>query len=97
MLATTVPRPLCNSTGNFAAVQNAEALLCSLTLFDLPYHSFVFVHVYLPESQLSHIIDHVRILRMRKCAHKPDVHWPYGLDNHIPIGSLLRWIAFAFQ
>ena len=26
-------------------------------------------------------------LRMRKCAHKPDVHWPYGLDNHIPIGS----------
>ena len=30
-------------------------------------------------------------------AHKPDVHWPYGLDNHIPIGSLLRWIAFAFQ
>ena len=36
-------------------------------------------------------------LRMQKCTHKPDVHWLYGLDNHIPIGSLLRWIAFAFQ
>ena len=26
----------------------------------------------------------------------PDVYWPYGLDNYIPNGSLLRWIAFAF-
>ena len=63
-------------------------------------HSFWFtlslLCIYPPESQLSHVRTYSE-LRIRKCAHKPDVHWPYGLDNHIPIESLLRWIAFALQ
>ena len=105
MLSTTVPRPLCNSTGHFAAVQNAEALLCSLTLFGLPYHSFVFVHIYLPESQLSHIIiDHVRIANCA-CGNVPINRMFIGRtastitfqSDRSCVGSLLRSNTPAIQ